>query len=141
MWGKAHGAIAVLSEPQNRIKQRNRTTSLWRSVSTFMRHTQITASAMANATTPKLVHTSAGVSKWQLLGYGDTSIVNSFSLVIPDSPCSFVVCRVWLTRRIIPVWSTVDSIAASFEGYDELNDGVGQPRQHANPVVTDTAYQ
>lgn len=139
--GNAHGAIAVVSEPQNRMRYRRRTTSLWRSVSTFMRQTHMIASTADSVSTPRFVHTSAGESKWQVFGYGDISIVNSFSLVIPDSPCSFVVSRALTTRAITPVWSAVCSITASFEGYDELNYGVGQPWQHANPIVTDTAYQ
>lgn len=68
-----------------------------------MRQMQMIASTADNISTPRFVHTSAGESKWQVFGYGDISIVNSFSLVIPGSPCSFVVCRALTTRAIIPI--------------------------------------
>ena len=78
----------------------------------------MTAKIKERAATAKLVITSPGVSKYGFSGYGESSIKKSFNLVIPDSPCSLVVCSARTTRAIIPIGSLaavkVTSVAASF---------------------------
>lgn len=111
--GKAHGAIAVLSAPTKRIRYLSRTTSLWRSVKTFILQIQITDKTTAIKATARFVHISAGVSKLQVMGKGVISIAVPKRSVIANRATRLVVCWSDSALVIISAWSLV-TIAATF---------------------------